>query len=205
MTVKVPSARVRKLPDLESNVIFGLKKGDTVASLGFQAPWYQIRRSDGKVGWAHQSLFDRAETTPSISKPESSPPLHVPESVAAADNRLIRDIRIDLSPDGAEKAIFELSGFHPPETFVLEETTPKIVCDFYDLSPGKDMRRRIDVGGTLIQRIRTGMHSGDRPKLRVVVDLASNQDYEVEQVFYKQQNLYILTIKPTTVEKIDTL
>lgn len=204
LTVKVPSARVRKSPDLESSVIFGLKKGDTVASLDFQAPWHQIRGDDGETGWAHQSLFESRPVTPS-PEPDSTPSEDEPKEMDIVDDRTVRAIQVDLSPEGAEKAIFELSGFHPPKTFVLEDEVPKIVCDFYDLSPGKDMRRRINVGGNLIKQIRTGVHSGERAKLRVVVDLVSNRDYEVEQVFYKQQNLYILTVKPTTIKDTDTL
>ncbi len=223
--LKVPSGRVRETPSLDAKVEFGLTRGQEVTVMASRDGWYRIRLADGRKGWAHKSLFHApGETLPyPESRPAPAPPPEEPaprptpspepapeeaaperpaQSPPAGEpaEKVMADIRVEVSPDGSEKAIFVLNGFYPPETFVLEEGIPKVVCDFFYVSPAPAVDRRMDVNGDFIRQIRTGIHRGPPPKLRVVVDLEPNRDYDVQQVYFKQDNTYVLTFTPSSLK-----
>ncbi|MDM8522906.1 SH3 domain-containing protein [Desulfococcaceae bacterium HSG8] len=180
VTLKTSSGRVREAPSLSSDIKHKLTRGETVSVIETKGNWYRIQLGNGATGWSHQKLF--------------SP--YNPEPTDRVSGK-IKEIRTDVTSEGEEKVIFVLNGFYPPETFVLEEGVPKVVCDFFGLQLAAGIKRKIKVRGRFIRRIRVGIHkdTGD-PKIRVVTDLASDQNYEVEQVFFKKENLYTLTFKP---------
>ena len=62
--------------------------------------------------------------------------------------------------------------------------------------------RLMEANGKGIQQIRVGLHKGPDPKVRVVFDLVAHQDsdYEIQPVFYKDENLYALTVKRVAKE-----
>ncbi len=182
LMVKVRAARVREAPSRESDIKFGLSGGDIVSLVKTEGDWCFVRLEDGRSGWAHEKLFDSSFS-------------QVTDEVAEAPME-ITDIRVDAVPDGNEKVIFTLNGFYPPETFVLEEDIPKVVCDFFSVTLGPDVKKHTEINGSFIQKIRIGIHGGAKPKLRVVLDLMPDRNYEVEQVFFKKENLYTLTFKP---------
>jgi len=115
--------------------------------------------------------------------------------------KTVKEIRADLTAGGEEKVLVSLNGFYPPETFVLEERIPKIVCDFPDTVLGKGIKHPIEVNGKFIQRIRIGFHEGSASRLRIVLDLVPDQEYVVERTFFQKENLYILTVKPAVNDK----
>jgi len=107
----------------------------------------------------------------------------------------VREIRVEIAPGGEEKVFFLLNGFYPPKYFVLEGDRPRVACDFYGAWLGKDIGRCIKVNGRLIQQIRTAIYGGENPKVRIVLDLVPGKNYKVDQVFYKKDNLYLITVK----------
>lgn len=114
------------------------------------------------------------------------------------DEKKLYTVRSILDDAGEEQLIFQLSGFHPPETFVIEDDAPpRVVCDFRGVGPGKALRRQIPVNGGMIRRVRIGVHPDPEKKVRAVVDLVPDQTYSVEQVFIKGKGQYILTFKAT--------
>jgi hypothetical protein len=110
-------------------------------------------------------------------------------------NKEVREIRVEFAGGGEEKVFFLVNGFYPPKRIALEGDRPRIACDFYGARLGKGIGRCIKVNGRLIQQIRTAVHQGKNPKVRVVLDLMPGKNYEVEQVFYKKDNLYVITVK----------
>ncbi len=107
----------------------------------------------------------------------------------------VREIRVEFARGGEEKVFFLVNGFYPPRRIALEGDRPRIACDFYGARLGKGIGRCIKVNGRLIQQIRTAVHQGENPKVRVVLDLVPGKNYEVEQIFYKKDNLYVITVK----------
>ncbi|QTA87751.1 SH3 domain-containing protein [Desulfonema magnum] len=182
--LKFNRGRVREEPSLRAGIKLTLEKGETVSAIGAKEGWYLVRLDNGTVGWAHQGLFI-----------ESDEPLSSEDASGKDFAKEIKEIKVDITPGGEEKIVFVLNGFYPPETFVIEESVPKVVCDFFGLRLGSGIRRQTEVNGDLVQKIRIGVHKGAEPKTRVVMDLVSDRDYEVEQIFFRKENLYTLTFK----------
>jgi hypothetical protein len=108
----------------------------------------------------------------------------------------IKEIRFEVTPEGEEKVTFVLNGPHLPETFGIEGDRPRMVCDFFSAFLGSGISDRIKVKGKLVQQIRTGVHGGPKPKVRVVMDLAPQVDYKVQPIFFRDRRLYMLIFTP---------
>ena len=109
----------------------------------------------------------------------------------------IKEIKFEVTSEGEEKVFFLLSPFHPPKKFALNGERPRLVCDFFNARLAKGIGHRIKIKGNLIRNIRTAFHKGPNSKVRVVMDLAPNQDYHTEQILLKDENLYIITVRST--------
>ena len=108
----------------------------------------------------------------------------------------IREIRFEVTPKGEEKVSFVLNGPFLPKTFAIEGDSPRLVCDFFSTFLGKGIGDRIMVKGKVVQQIRTGVHGGPNPKVRVVMDLAPQVDYNVQPILFENRRLYILIFTP---------
>ncbi len=161
-------------PALDSNVIFRLGKGATYMAEKKQGSWYLIKNDNGEIGWAHKSLFDV-----NASKPIGD----------AKGIKLVNNIRFEAMPTGEEKVLFSLSGFYPPNVFLLEESQSTLICDFSDIQSFTNLKRLIDINQRLVKRIRTEKH---KDALRVAIDLTPGKSYDVRQVFFKKENLFTL-------------
>lgn len=92
-----------------------------------------------------------------------------------------------------EMVLFRLNGFHPPVIFAIEEEEPRIVCDFLDVNLGAKVRQLLNSDGEYIRRVRVAKHSNPN-KVRVVLDLVANNNYDLKQVFFKEDNLFVVII-----------
>ncbi len=204
--LKVDSGRVRESPSLNAPVEFGLIRGERVAVMDIRGEWYHIKKDDGRIGWSHRSLFTQGQPPSRDGRPnavtagpsdaqadaqarEEEP---APSAPPGSEGKQVESVRVDVSGRGEEKLIIKLNGFYPPETYVLEEGIPKVVCDFTNVTLARGVEPQIEVNGTFIRQVRTERLNNDGA-LRVIVELVPEKDYEVEQIFFKGENLYVLT------------
>jgi hypothetical protein len=175
----VETARVRKNPNLQSEIAFRLRRGDRVRVNGIQQDWFLIKAADGRSGWAYQRLFVPA------AKPGLDP---------SASPTVIKAVRHARGPQNSEKVLFDLKGFQAPNTFTINGGRPRLVCDFQKarLEPG--VKPQIPVSGNLIKDIRVAYHADPASKVRVVLDLQPDRVYEVEQIYFRQESQFILIL-----------
>ena len=124
-----------------------------------------------------------------------SEPLSPKASVIPGSSKKILTIESDLTSPSAEMITIVLTGLFPPGAQVIEGKTPKIICDFPDVLMDKTVKRVIPINGRYVLQVRTGIHPPPESKSRVVIDLAPNHDYEVEQLFYENNNRYAMIIR----------
>jgi len=167
LTVKVHSGNVRVRPSLSSKILFKLSKGDAVLIKEAKGDWVFVKLKNDQFGWAHRSLFAK-----SYNKKEE----------AKKFIQEIKEIKPEILSEEKEGVNFLISGYNQPKTFVVYEGKPRVVCDFFDTQLGSGISRRIKVNGNLIQQIRIAIYKGFPSKIRIVLDLVPNQDYEVETV-----------------------
>ena len=120
-----------------------------------------------------------------------------PLTSVAADP-VLQEIRFKQVSDTEEKVFFRLSGFYPPRLFGLKGENPRVVCDFFNARLGDAIDRLIDTKGALIQSIRVGVHESSEPKIRVVLDLIPDRDYDIRQDFFQEERVFVITVSPDT-------
>ncbi|MEZ4524348.1 MAG: SH3 domain-containing protein [Desulfobacterales bacterium] len=167
------NGNIRKSPDLASEILAVVKKGEKVLIKESGEEWYQVQLTDGRDGWAHKKLF--AKRTPA--------PVHKMEG-----------IRIEKGEENEEKVYFLYKGPKPPNIFFIKAGSPRIVCDFSNTRPGKGIGQKTEVKGNLIQTVRTGLHGEYLSDFRVVFDVVPGSEYELEHFFAKKE-MYLLIVK----------
>lgn len=106
---------------------------------------------------------------------------------------VILDVSFEKSTNDKEMVLFRLSGFFPPIVFSSEEDKLRVVCDFLDGILGYGIENNIDTGGKYIEQLRIATHKSP-DKVRVVLDLAEKYNYDLKQVFFKEDNLFVVII-----------
>ena len=182
LILMVDVGRVREDPSFNSDVTFTLKRGDTVSILDTKEGWLFFVVEDGRKGWAHESLFFETK----------KPPV---DDVAGL--KKIEDIRFEKIGANKDKVVFFLNGDNAPKTFAIENENPRVVCDFFDTHLVTDIKRNMKVNGSVVRRIRIGLHEGVSPKARVVLDLVPREGYHlrVRQVFFKDKKIFTLVVE----------
>jgi hypothetical protein len=106
---------------------------------------------------------------------------------------ILRDVSFDNTSSDSEMVLFKLNDFYPPIVFGIEKGNPRVVCDFLDTELSPDVRSVLDTNGEYVARIRVARHK-DPDKVRVVLDLVPNRNYDLQQVFFKEENLFVIVI-----------
>lgn len=131
----------------------------------------------------------QAEKAPSPLVPAVSPT--PAEKVSGLP--LLRNISFDDSSAKGEMVLFQLNGFHPPSVSAVEKDTPRVFCDFMGMEMDKGVETTIAAKGKYVERISAGKQ-GKPEKVRVTLHLVPNRDYDLQQVFFKNDNLFVLIV-----------
>jgi len=115
-----------------------------------------------------------------------------PERKQPADPILL-DISFESTANNSEMVFFKLNDFYPPIVFGIEKGNPRVVCDYLDTALAPEVPLEIITSGTYVSRIRTAKHKGP-DKVRVVLDLVPSRNYDLQQVFFKEDNLFVIII-----------
>ena len=89
--------------------------------------------------------------------------------------------------------LFRLNKFSPPIVSVIEKEKPRVLCDFMKMNMDPGVQSIIDANGKYVERIRAARHN-DPKKVRVVLDLLPDRDYDLQQVFFRNDNLFVLIV-----------
>lgn len=122
------------------------------------------------------------------------------ESIATPAVPTIFEIFFDDSSGRGEMVLFRLNDFSPPAVSAIEKDSPRVLCDFIPMNIAPNVQKTIPANGKYIERIRTAMHH-DPEKVRVVLDLSANRDYDLQQVFYRKDNLFVLIVNELTPDQ----
>lgn len=178
--LKVPIGRVREQPTLSAAIKIRLKKSDIATVIDEKEDWYLIKIEDGRTGWAHKSLFADSDSIQMLSE---------------ITYKEIQAIYTQVLSEKEEKVIFVLNDSFTPKTFVVTGDRPKVVCDFFDVHLGSGVERKIEVNGGIIQQINIEPSNTVESKVRIVLNLVPDNNYNVQPVFYRKNNYYALVIK----------
>jgi AMIN domain len=116
----------------------------------------------------------------------------VPAAPPAGKPRVL-NISFDDSSAKGEMVLFHLSGFHPPSVSAVEKDNPRVFCDFLGMEIDKGVEEVITAKGKFVERI-TAAKPSTPEKVRVVLHLVPNRDYDLQQMFFKNDNLFVLIV-----------
>lgn len=124
-----------------------------------------------------------------------------PASTASAPQTpQLLNITFDDSSQKGEMVLFHLTDFHPPTVSAVEKDNPRVICDFAGIELNKGLQENILANGKYVQKISTSKH-GKPEKIRVTLSLSPSRDYDLQQVFFKKDNLFVLIINELPAEK----
>ena len=109
------------------------------------------------------------------------------------NSTVLSTVLFDKNSNRGEMVMFRLNKFHPPVVFGLEENKPRVVCDFQDTVAGERLAETVPADGKFVRSIRIDSNAAEQ-KIRVVLDLMPNKSYDLQQVFFKNDNLFVLII-----------
>ncbi len=115
------------------------------------------------------------------------------KSITASAVPTILEISFDDSSKKGEMALFRLNDFFPPTVSAIEKSSPRVFCDFMATDIGPDVEKIISTKGRYIEHIRT-VRLHDPELVRVVLELSPERDYELHQVFFRNDNLFVLIV-----------
>ncbi len=155
---------------------------------------------------AQQPKPKLSDTQPATQQEEEQTPVpaEAPETDKPTGSPVLSSVTFDNSTNRGEMVLFKLNKFHPPIVFGVEEGLPRVVCDFDGVEAAPDVPNTIKTDGKYVQTIRIGRENSPK-KVRVVLDLTSSKNYDLQQVFFKDDNLFVIIINtlsntPTTEE-----
>lgn len=117
---------------------------------------------------------------------------------------ILLDVTFESTANDSEMVLFKLNDFYPPIVFGIEKGNPRVVCDFLDTGLASDIQKVIQTNGVFVSKIRTARHPNPE-KVRVVLDLVPDKNYDLQQVFFKEDNLFVIIISEFEKESVNAL
>lgn len=148
---------------------------------------------------SHEPVEKERPSSKEQKSNEAVPPA-VSEPPAAVKIPQLLNITFDDSSRKGEMVLFHLTDFHPPAVSAVEKDNPMVMCDFMGMDLSKGVEETILANGKFVERITTTKHSNP-DKIRVVLNLLASRDYDLQQVFFKKDNLFVLIINELPPEK----
>lgn len=127
------------------------------------------------------------------AKPVNKTKTAVVQKMQKKSSPVLKSVRFDNKSNQGEVVFFRLNAFKAPVVFGVEDGKPQVVCDFLDTKGSKELPAKISVKGKYIQAIRIQKMNTPQ-KVRVILDLAAKKNYDLQQVFFKKENLFVLII-----------
>ncbi|MFH0845324.1 MAG: DUF1566 domain-containing protein [Pseudomonadota bacterium] len=148
----------------------------------------------GEEAPGDRMIANKASPEPKPIVPmEPKRPETVPAAIKARHPVLIEAISFRKTLHGGETVLIRSNRFFKPELTALEGNTPRMVVDIEDSSDITTGPPRIDTDGRMIKRIRSHFDK-DSHKLRIVLDLEPSLNYVANQIYFKKENIYALTL-----------
>jgi len=149
-------------------------------------------------GVAAESVVDAAADT--AEDPDQKPvEIAVAPLSSTADedspspDPLLSSVTFENTSNKGEMVFFKLNGFYPPVVSGEEDGTPKVICDFAGTRLAESVVKELASNGTYISRVRVEQLE-ESDMIRVTLDLVANKNYDLQQVFFKEDNLFVIIV-----------
>ncbi len=133
------------------------------------------------------------EIVETVAVKEAVTPQQVQKKNKPVSDPLLSDVSYENTSDKGEMVLFKLNGFYPPTVTGKEESTPLVICEFPGARLGDAVRLEQEIHGKFIQQVDVKQIQGSN-SVRVTIELAPNNNYDLQQVFFKEDNLFVIIV-----------
>lgn len=147
--------------------------------------------------------LDKKPIPPVFAEKEEVEKEVVTANEVAADVPQLLEVSFDDSSERGEMVLFHLNDFFPPTVSAIEKNNPRVLCEFPNMNMGDGVQKEILAKGKYVEAIRTEMDR-ESGSVQVLLDLSPDRDYDLQQVFFKNDNLFVLIVnelREVTVRK----
>ena len=127
------------------------------------------------------------------SAPEQTATKQEEGSKPATSSPVVESIQFDGKSPKGEMVLFKLNDFHPPAIHGVEEGVPRVICDFDKAQLASSVKNLIKTEGKFVKVIRVAKNKKPE-RVRVVIDLEPKQSYDIQQVFFKEDKLFVIIV-----------
>jgi hypothetical protein len=117
----------------------------------------------------------------------------VKEETDPALDPLLTEISFENTSSKGEMVLFKLNGFYPPTVTGKEEGTPLVICDFAGTRLGDKVVKELATHGEYVEKVSVKQLK-DSDLIRVTLELVPNKSYDLQQVFFKEDSLFVIII-----------
>lgn len=113
---------------------------------------------------------------------------------------VLQDVAFDdLQVRNGEMVLFKLNRFYPPSISAQEQGRPRVICDFENTVIGRDIASHIEAKGKFVESIEVTARGQNRT--RVVLNLHRGKDYDLQQVFFQEDKLFVLIVSDLVLKE----
>lgn len=139
------------------------------------------------------TVEDVVEVVPAeVAAVEEVVPVVKEDSDPALDP-LLTEISFENTSSKGEIVLFKLNGFYPPTVTGEEEGTPLVICDFAGTRLGDKIVKELATHGEYVEKVSVKQFK-DSDLIRVTLELVPNKSYDLQQVFFKEDSLFVIII-----------
>ncbi len=106
---------------------------------------------------------------------------------------LLSEVNFENTSNKGEMVLFKLNGFYPPEVSGEENGTPRVTCVFAGARMGDELVKEQSPHGNFIEKILVEQEDAAAP-IQVILELVPNKNYDLQQVFFKEDNLFVIIV-----------
>ncbi len=177
-----------------------MKKEKTTASTGAESKTLEktitsaIESQNNKPGAPGESKMTRPKQEIAEAEGKSAETA----SSAKKSKPLLSNVTFEATSDKGEMILFKLNDFFPPKVFGIEKGAPKVICDFLDTQLGEKVKSLIHCNGKFVKSIQISKLAKPE-KVRVTLTLVPSRNYDLQQVFFKEDNLFVIIVNSQDV------
>ena len=106
---------------------------------------------------------------------------------------LLSEVSFENTSNKGEMVLFKLNGFYPPEVNGEEKGTPKVTCVFAGARMGDALVKEQQPKGEFVDKIVVKQKNKTAP-VEVTLELVPHKNYDLQQVFFKEDNLFVIIV-----------
>lgn len=106
---------------------------------------------------------------------------------------LLSNVTCENTSAKGEMVLFKLNGFYPPTVIGIEKGEPRVVCDFPNTLLDEHVKEVVQCNGKYVESVRVTKQTKPN-KIRAVLSLSPRKNYDLQQVFFKEDNLFVIIV-----------